>query len=138
MVSIEVTAINSGPCGNSSVTQSCSALDCPAISIAIDPVDAICLDGNNATINLNASVSGSNGTGMGTWSPTAQVDPVALGAGTHVFLYTYEESGCTFNESINIDIFPTPLADFTVTPVICQGDNAPDCLYRHCWCNGNL
>ena len=124
MVTIEVIAVSTGPCSNASAVQTCSASDCPPITITIDPVAAICMDGNNATINLNASVSGSNGTGMGTWSPTAQVDPVALGAGTHVFLYTYEESGCTFNESISIDIFPTPFADFTITPVICQGDNA--------------
>ncbi len=124
MVTIQVTAIDPGPCPDVSSTQTCSALDCPPITITIDPVDDICLDGNNGTIDLNATVSGSNGTGMGSWSPSAVVDPVSLGAGTHVFVYTFEEAGCTFNESISINIFQTPIADFTITPEICQGDNA--------------
>ena len=60
MVTIQVTAIDPGPCSDVSATQTCSALDCPPITIAIDPVDDICLDGNNGTVDLNATVSGSN------------------------------------------------------------------------------
>jgi gliding motility-associated-like protein len=123
-VTIEVIAVNNGPCGNSSSTQTCSALDCPAISISIDPVNDICLDGNNNAFNLNAIVTGSNGSGSGIWSPSDVVDPIALGAGVHSFVYTFDEVGCTFNETIDIIIFQTPVADFSVTPVICEGDNA--------------
>ena len=111
LVSIEVVAIDNGPCGNTSAIQSCSAQDCPAISIAIDPVDAICLDDNVTAFNLNASVSGSDGSGVGFWTPSAIVNPIALGAGTHDFVYTFEEVGCTYQSSTQVIINGLPLAE---------------------------
>ena len=127
-VSIEMTVSNNGPCPPVSVVQSCVAMDCPPLSIAIEPVADICL-GNLAPFNLTATVSGSNGTGTGTWSgpgitdsAAGTFDAFAAGFGSHTITYTYLEEGCTYTATGTINVYQEPSAWFTTDTVICRTD----------------
>ncbi|MCB9274436.1 MAG: gliding motility-associated C-terminal domain-containing protein [Lewinellaceae bacterium] len=123
MATIEVTALNDGPCGNSSAQFSCQAAPCPDFVIDITAVNDICLNATTPDITLNAAVSGGTGAGIGVWSGTGITDanagafsPAQAGAGTHTVTYTYTEGPCSGSETIDITISNTPTADFTVSP----------------------
>ncbi len=127
-VTISVEAISSNACPNSSAQISCSAQDCPPVTVTIDPVADICLTPSTGTIQLVASQTGGAGGGTYTWSgpgvnPTTGVfNPANANAGTNTINVSYEEGTCTYNESIEINVFPTPTANFTVTTPICSTD----------------
>jgi gliding motility-associated-like protein len=130
MVTIEVTALNSGACGNVSTEMTCTASACPAFGIDIDAVADICLEPNAATVTLNATITGGDGNGTITWDGPGVTDGVAgifdptdAGAGVHTITALYEEGPCSGSNTITITVFDTPTADFTVsmTPV-CIGE----------------
>ncbi len=130
-VTIEVQAIGNSACGNSSATGVCSAQDCPNVSIVIDPVDDICRSAASPAFDLTATVTGSAGSGTLTWSGSGIVDPVAgtfdpgqATAGANVVTLTYKEGICFFSENLTINIFDTPVADFSAPAGICAGDLA--------------
>jgi gliding motility-associated-like protein len=129
-VVIEVTAIGSTTCGNSTVQATCTANDCPFINVEVEEVTAICLTQNTAPINLNVVVSGSNNSGNGVWSGTgitdidlSVFDPMTAGVGSHNITFTFEEEGCTFSDFITIEVFETPIADFSIDDNICINEN---------------
>lgn len=125
-VTIQVEAVGTGACGNSMSEQTCTAEDCPAVAITIDPVDAICLDNIAAPINLNAEVTGGAGGGTLTWSGDGIIDgdagtfdPLISGVGEHVITANYQEANCTYNETITVSVLEQPTATFTVDDPIC-------------------
>ena len=144
-VTIEVEAVGPGACGNSTTTETCTAQDCPMITIAIDPVADICLTNIVVETDLNAVLTGASGTGTETWDGPGIIDqvngtfdPNVSGAGAHTINYTYTENNCSYNASITINVFDLPTADFTVTSPICldetssiiyTGSAAPDATY---------
>lgn len=127
-VTISVEAISGNSCPNSSAQISCAAQDCPPITLTIDPVADICLTPNSGTIQLVATQTGGDGSGVFTWSgpgvnPTTGVfDPTAANIGANNISVSYEENGCIYNKSISINVFQTPTANFTVTTPICSTD----------------
>lgn len=128
-VQIEVIALGTGACPNSSTTFSCFTQDCPPLMILIVPVDDICLDVNTNPFNIIVNVLGGDGSGTGTWSGQGIIDPL-LGTfapplatiGTNTIDYEFVENGCVYNASIDINVQNTPTADFTVTDPICVSD----------------
>ncbi|MFT6017247.1 MAG: gliding motility-associated-like protein [Saprospiraceae bacterium] len=128
-VTIVVTALGNGPCGDSEATQTCIAEDCPIVDLVIDAVAPICLDANTGIINLNVVVTGSAGTGSGLWSGTGISDPVigtfdpnAANIGNNPITYTYTEGPCMYSQSIDVVVNSQPTADFTVPSPICAAD----------------
>jgi len=127
-VDFEVTAIGAGPCGNSSVQSSCTAPDCPNVTLAIDSVGNICRDGATAPVILVGTVTGNTQNGTLTWSGTGVdangvFDPAQASTGPNDVTLTYEESTCSYSETITINVFETPVADFTVDAMACAGDD---------------
>ncbi|HMQ46257.1 MAG TPA: hypothetical protein PKA00_02415, partial [Saprospiraceae bacterium] len=125
-VEIQVEAVGTGACGSSFATAICTADDCPNVTITIDPIDPICLDGAAAVIDLEATVSGSMGTGSENWSGTGIInmatglfDPIIAGAGFHTITFSYEENNCSYDSSIDIVVNPQPNATITVDSPIC-------------------
>ncbi|MCI5083010.1 MAG: T9SS type A sorting domain-containing protein, partial [Saprospiraceae bacterium] len=113
-VTIELVVTSPAGCVSSN-TLSCITEDCPEIEVAIDPVAAICLEGASP-FALEATVMGVSGAGTATWSGSGIVDaaagifdPLAVGAGVHPVVFTYEEGGCIGTASINI-LVDAPLA----------------------------
>lgn len=125
-VTIEVEAVGTGPCGNSTNNATCFAEDCPMVTIDLDPVDPICLDDSAVPVTLNATLTGAMGTGTETWSGngiTDQMagifDPEAAMVGDHTINYTYQEGNCTYNASMVIVVNEQPSAEFSVDDLIC-------------------
>jgi gliding motility-associated-like protein len=124
-VEIEVVALGDGPCGNNSQTQSCSTEDCPAVTIAIDPVDPVCLDANTTTIDLNATFTGGAGGGTAQWNgpgitdaASGLFDPNLLGPGTASILVSYSEDNCDYTDSIEIVMNSQPSSAFTLDDLL--------------------
>lgn len=127
-VTISVEAISSNACPNSTAQISCSAQDCPPITLTIDSVADICLTPATGTIQLVATQTGGMGGGAFTWSGpgvnpiTGVFNPANAGSGANTISVSYEENTCIYNKSININVFPTPTANFSVTTPICSSD----------------
>ena len=95
MIMIEVTAEGTSVCGNTTIAATCSADNCPMISVDVDTVAAMCLDGNALPFDLVETVTGSDGSGIGNWSgdgitdaTLGTFDPSVAGVGTHTISYT--------------------------------------------------
>lgn len=127
MVSITVTPLGVDPCGNGIAdTEACAALACPAITVSPTAAQtAFCLDGNPVSTTLSATSSGGDMTGTFTWSgagvtddgTNATFDPAVAGIGTHVIIADYvETAGCSGRDSIIMNVFAVPTADFTLAP----------------------
>ena len=130
IVEIEVIALGSGPCGNSSNTFTCQAQDCPDITVEIDAVPDICFDTGLPNLTLTATVTGGDGDGTFTWGGDGIMDPalgtfspVDAGVGPAAVTVSYREDGCDYVDDIVIQIFAIPTADFTVTSPICVTDS---------------
>lgn len=130
-VTIEVTALDSGPCPDISVQQTCIAQDCPNVVITIDPVAGICLDANAVPFDLQAAVTGGDGTGTLTWSgsgitqaATGTFDPFQANLGANTITAVYEENNCIFTQDITIQVFAQPLASFSAETPVCVGENS--------------
>lgn len=126
-VCIEVQAVSAGACAPVTAQLCCSTQPCPAITVDVLPVPAICT-GAVSSVALQANVAGSNGTGTGIWSgvgvANGQFDPTVAGLGQHTVVYTFSESACAYKDSAVVNVFPTPVADFEASSPICVTDAA--------------
>lgn len=130
-ITVQVTALNAGICGNSSAQATCIAQDCPPVSIQIDSVPGICLDAAAAPFDLNASLSGTSGGGVMVWSGngisdtlSGSFDPVLAGVGNHLVTAVYQEGNCSYSQSVSVPVWPQPLASFTATSPVCLGEES--------------
>ena len=130
-VSIEVIALGNGPCGNSSATASCVAVDCPDVQITFPTITPICLNPSTGSINLSATITGGNGGGIFTWSgpgvsggASPSFSPATAGVGTHIISVNYREGNCSYNNSFSLVVNPQPTATFTVSGPVCTNSPA--------------
>ncbi|HHM21836.1 MAG TPA: PKD domain-containing protein, partial [Bacteroidetes bacterium] len=130
VVDIEVEAIGAIPCGNAFFSTSCQVQDCPNVTLTIDPVSDICRTPTTAPFNLTATITGDTPNGTLTWSGTGVdanglFDPAQANPGPNTVVLSYQEGACFFSESITINVFDTPVADFTAdVAAICVGNTA--------------
>src|SRR5690606_33436407 len=102
-------------CPPVTVVASCVARNCPTPTIAVEPVPDICLYPGTGTGDLKATVTDS--AGSGSWSGNGVIDvnqgifdPNMAGAGSHMIDFNYLEDGCSFVESIVIQVYDPPSA----------------------------
>lgn len=152
IVPIEVEAIGAIPCGNAIFQTSCEVPNCPDVEITIDPVTAICRSTSTIPFNLNAVVTGSVPSGVLTWNGTGvdasgMFDPNQADIGTNTYVLTYEDGPCSYTESLEIDVFETPIADFLTDATACvnnaitvnyTGTNDPNLQYSWNFDGGNI
>ncbi|MEM6395780.1 MAG: PKD domain-containing protein [Bacteroidota bacterium] len=128
-VTIRVTTLGNGPCGNSASTEAtCEAQSCPDITAVIDnPPADYCQDGMGTFEQLSPSAIGSMVPGTFVWSgpgvsnDTFFVDDANLGPNT--ITLTYTEEGCTYDTFVVFTVFELPTADFTISPdTVCISD----------------
>ncbi|MCU0345750.1 MAG: PKD domain-containing protein [Saprospiraceae bacterium] len=129
-VCITVTATNGGACSGVPVQLCCNALPCPAISVDVTPINDYCL-GTSTPVQLQATVTGSNGSGTGTWSgpgilnsSTGTFSASAAGFGQHTLTYTFVEDDCTYSDAITVGVYQQPTANFTLDDAICLSNAA--------------
>lgn len=123
-VTLQVIALDPGPCPDVPAQTTCIAQDCPPVTIVIEPVDDICLDANAATVTLQANVSGGAGTGSLSWSgPGVSVggvfDPQLANLGANLITVVYEDGICIYTEDISINVLAQPVASFTAPSPTC-------------------
>jgi gliding motility-associated-like protein len=128
-VTVTVTAIGGAPCGNSTGTQTCTAQDCPPLTIDVEPVADICLDASVSAFDLKATVIGGSGGGTLTWSGDGIVDaqagtfdPAQAQAGANTITALYEEGNCTYTQDLVVNVYPQPVASFAVQSPVCRGE----------------
>jgi len=110
-------------------TRICTAKDCPPITLKLDaPVSRFCEGAVTNNINLDATVTGSSGTGSGTWSGTGITaqgvfSPAGKIPGVYKFYYSFTEESCDYKDSISIEIYPVPVVSATAVQPDCYQDN---------------
>ncbi|MEZ4951643.1 MAG: hypothetical protein R2784_19980 [Saprospiraceae bacterium] len=125
----EVFANDTSICLPTSAALTCVARECPPVSIDISPVNTICRDASTTPVQLNYSLSGNGNNGTVSWSGngidnSGLFDPTAVNQGPTNLTLTYEEDGCTFMESISVEVFDIPEADFSIDQIICVSESA--------------
>ncbi|MCC6727672.1 MAG: gliding motility-associated C-terminal domain-containing protein [Saprospiraceae bacterium] len=127
-VMFTVTAIGVNSCGNQVATTTCTAQDCPPLTITIDPVADICLDATSLPVLLQAHVTGAMQTGtfdfVGTGVSNGYFNPQITGAGTHAVTAIYTDGPCSYTKDMVVNVFDTPTGDFTAPAALCQGSPA--------------
>ncbi|MCC6724581.1 MAG: gliding motility-associated C-terminal domain-containing protein [Saprospiraceae bacterium] len=127
-VTIELSVSGNTVCPPITVQQTCTAVDCPTVTIDIAPVDPICLSANTGTVQLQATVTGGTGS-TGTWSGPGMsangiFDPSVAGVGTHTVSFVYNEnSSCSYDQSAQVQVVAAPVADAGSGGVITCMDN---------------
>lgn len=131
-IAITVEAVSGNNCDNSVATIGCSALPCPAASVDIAPVPAICRSYAPDPILLAGTVAGGNGNGLAFWTGSGITDahagkfePMAAAPGNNVITFTYAEDNCLYTDQIAIQVDDMPTADFSVASPICEGSSTP-------------
>lgn len=118
---ISVTALGNAPCGNGeSAAQTCTAQDCPPLTISIlNIADSYCSDA--APTTLVASPAGGNFTIDG--ASFSVLDPGLLEVGQHTITYLYETSeGCPYSTDTTFIITPLPNPQFEIAKYACIGE----------------
>ncbi len=131
-VSISVTAISDNTCPSVSTTATCAALPCPNVSLAIQAPADQCFDGTPFDISLNVDILNDTGNGSLSWSgagiagpPTGQwrVDAGQVGQPNPI-IAIWTEDVCTVSDTAFLNVYATPTAEFTASPVICLDGEA--------------
>lgn len=149
-VDIRVIAYSGNACPNVEATANCSSLPCPNIQLSVPPVGPFCL--NEATpVDLSVDVTGSDGSGTGSWSgtavsPTGTFNPIGAGPGTFTLTYTFNEQACTYDVTTTITNNDPPVVDAgedqalncLVDDVTIGSNTTPDLLTYEWTFNGNV
>jgi gliding motility-associated-like protein len=129
-VRVLIFANSPGPCQPvASDTLTCMTPLCGTFPIMFSPVDTLCFSANMDTLTLVAEVDDPTGLGNGVWSGAGIIDsinglfnPNLAGEGVHTVYYTYDLNDCLSNDSLQIVILPTPVANFQLPPTACSSD----------------
>ncbi|HRF42121.1 MAG TPA: gliding motility-associated C-terminal domain-containing protein, partial [Saprospiraceae bacterium] len=107
-VTVQVTALSNGPCGNSSAEATCIAQNCPTLTLSLTGTQAICA-GDPAQVTLNFA-----------------------GASAGPFTVRYSINGGTPQTGVftNGQSIPVPaIATTTITAISITDNSLPDCVY---------
>ncbi len=122
-VNIEVLPVSECLCPGVKVSKQCEAKACPTITMKLSASkDKFCEGDQTATFQMNAVVTGSDGSGKGTWTgphvnAAGLFDPKDVPAGVYNLKYTFTEENCTFEEKIDVTVFENPkLSAVTTSP----------------------
>jgi gliding motility-associated-like protein len=127
-VSIQVTATNATSCGSSSSSITCFG-PCPNLTVNIDSIGPFCSEAINQPVPLTATTGDNTGnyfwSGPGVDSATMTFNPndANLPSGEYTIEAVYEKNNCIYNGSVQVEIFQTPEADFSLTDTICITEN---------------
>ncbi len=129
-VCVTIASLSGSSCPEASTPICCNALPCPSITVDVAPLADYCL-GNSIPEQLQVTVTGSNGTGMGNWSGpgvlnggTGTFNASAAGFGQHTITYTFVEESCTYTDAVTVGIYQQPTSTFTADAGICLSESA--------------
>jgi hypothetical protein len=128
-VEIEIRPISTCACPAIPTTKVCEAKQCPGVKLALStPVSSYCEGSQTTPVTLNVNTTGSGGTGTGSWSgPDISAAGVFSAAGKapglYEFFYKFTEEGCTYLDSITIEVFERPSVAVVNQQPDCYQDN---------------
>ena len=126
-VIIEVTAVSNNNCPSVSTEFTCSTLLCPDIELDLLPIEPICFEAGSPAFDLDFQLNGASGTGTFSWSGPGllntttgnwQANADMIGQDNWIIV-EYEEETCSYSDSINIQVFAIPVANFNYDEEIC-------------------
>lgn len=126
---LEITPVSDCACPATKVTRECEARACPPVELALSsPQDKFCVGDVTSPFQMVANITGSGGTGSGTWSGTGvnaqgSFNPQGLAAGVYTLKYKFTEEGCDFEETVDITIYGNPAVSVTTTSPDCYLEN---------------
>ncbi|MEZ4957141.1 MAG: gliding motility-associated C-terminal domain-containing protein [Saprospiraceae bacterium] len=128
-ICLEVIANGGGACGGSMAEACCTANNCEAVIITIEPIDDICLDGTNMPFDLVPTIVGGVGGGDLTWTGNGIVDTI-LGTfdpnegsfGENIVTANYVEGNCSYTQDFSIFVYALPVASFSTDAPVCDGE----------------
>ena len=131
-VSIELLASSANACPSVAVSATCAALPCPAVSLSIQPPADQCFDGTPFDISLQANILNDTGNGTLRWNGAGITNPANgqwdIDAGQigqpNIIVATWTEDVCTVSDTAILNVYATPTADFSATPVVCTEEEA--------------
>ncbi|MEL7160476.1 MAG: hypothetical protein AAFN92_06945, partial [Bacteroidota bacterium] len=138
VIDLTVTALGSGPCGNSpaSTATGCEAGSCPVITLSVPADESFCSGATAVITELTATQSGGesggtfsfSGPGISLDNGVYRFDPDAAGPGDHVITAVYDDGSCSGAATFLYTVNAPPTADFTLNgeetnPIICAGEN---------------
>lgn len=128
-VSVQVTAVSSNACGNSSATIDCAATPCPLVTLTIDPVADICRNSNTQPIQLVANMTGGSPTGTLEWfgqgvSFSGLFNPNQANLGANTITAIYTDGPCNYTQDIIINVNQAPTGGFASPAKACVGSAA--------------
>ncbi len=123
-VSMQVTAIGTGICGNSvpSLPVACSAQDCPPLSLTVENVlSTYCVNGSATTFNGLPT----GGTFLLNGTPsTGTFNPATAGVGAYTLAYNLTIGGCDYSSQVyQFNVVSSPSPTITGENVICPGNS---------------
>ncbi len=114
LVDIEVIAISTNACPNASSSTVCEAMACPQVDLLItSDMNVACTD-DIAPIQLSVAVTGSDGSGAGSWNgngvdaASGLIDITGLEAGVYTYNFDFVEGDCSYTNSTSIEIVSSP------------------------------
>lgn len=93
----------------------------PPPDVRITEVEPLCFDVE--AFDLEATPEGGEWVGFGV-NEDGVFDPQEASEGTHTITYIYEEGGCLFPASIDIEVYPELAIDVDFVDVICLDENS--------------
>ena len=110
------------------VSTSCTTNNCTSIDLQLSGIfGLVCMEEIGESIQYDASVIGSDGSGIGSWSGGGIgsdglfiIDENEMGP--HNFIYTFEENGCAYVDSISLNILDNPDLVLDLTSPDCPDD----------------
>ena len=133
-VTLTVTALSSGPCGNgASASLTCNAAPCPGSTVSIlTPAQRQCLDGTETTITLTAELEGGatpqgpfnwSGPGVTDDGTTVTWDPTGLPAGDYEVVVMYDGPNfCDTEDRVTFSLRDLPPAAIMAAGnMVCAG-----------------
>jgi len=121
-VSIQVTALGTGICGNSlpSSPVACTAQNCPPLTLTVENVlSSYCVNGSSTT--FNGIPTGGSFLLNGSPAP-ATFDPSESGVGSYTLEYITTIGGCDYSSQIyTFNVVAAPSPTITGDAIICPG-----------------
>ena len=142
-IDIIVTPISDCECPAISQTLTCEARACPPVVLALTSAQNNFCEGDVTTpFQLNAGVTGSDGSGTGVWSGTGvnaqgQFNPAGLAPGSYTLNYEFGEANCSFDDDIIITILSNPTVSVAATNPDCFLENVGSAIPTTSGGNGN-
>jgi hypothetical protein len=116
-------------CGYSTITTKVNTLACNEADVQItSPTPLVCEKDWKKTVSLTVNIKGGSATGKGQWQglgvdAQGKFSPDKAKVGTNMIYYSYEDRGCTYKDSVEIQNVQDPKFSMGVKDPECKDES---------------